>query len=157
MHGRNYDVRNYDVRAFSSREYYKCNPADEGKFSQNRVNKSFMDSVKRAEDRTDGTQRETESWEEKLKKFDEEMQRIEDENKRVEKRLQEERIRKKRIQKKLLQKLAFKKYLARQDEILQLNEKISLERAVGEDVYIEKPPLSKSLSVTEIMAICSET
>lgn len=39
---------------------------------------------------------------------------------------------------------------------MQMNEKISLERAVGEDVYIEKAPLSKSLSVAEIMAICSE-
>ena len=39
---------------------------------------------------------------------------------------------------------------------MQMNEDISLERAVGEDFYIEKAPLSKSLSIAEIMAICSE-
>lgn len=99
---------------------------------------------------------EMESWEEKLRKWDEEMKRIREENRREQERLQEERLRKKRIKRKLEEKLAFKKYLARQDEIRQLNEKIALERAVGEDVYIEKAPLSKSLSVAEIMAICSE-
>ena len=99
---------------------------------------------------------EEESWEDKLRRWDEEMKRIREENRREQERLQEERIRKKRIQRKLEEKLALKKYLARQDEIRQLNEKIALERAVGEDVYIEKAPLSKSLSVAEIMAICSE-
>ena len=84
------------------------------------------------------------------------MERIRRENRRESERLQEERLRKRRIQKKLWEKLALKKYLARQDEIMQMNEKISLERATGEDVYIEKAPLSKSLSVAEIMAICSE-
>ncbi len=97
-----------------------------------------------------------EDWREKLKKWDEEMERIRRENRRESERLQEERLRKRRIQKKLWEKLALKKYLARQDEIMQMNEKISLERATGEDVYIEKAPLSKSLSVAEIMAICSE-
>lgn len=97
-----------------------------------------------------------EDWQEKLKKWDEEMERIRERNRRESERLQDERLRKRRIQKKLWEKLALKKYLARQDEIMQMNEKISLERAVGEDVYIEKAPLSKSLSVAEIMAICSE-
>ncbi len=107
----------------------------------------------------DGGERETvekDDWDEKLKKWDEQMRRIREENRREQKRLQEERLRKKRIQKKLREKLAWKQYLARQDEIHQMNEKISIERAVGEDVYIEKPPLSKSLSVAEIMAICSK-
>ena len=99
---------------------------------------------------------EEEEWKEKLKKWDEEMERIREQNRRERELLQEARIRKKRIQKKLQEKLALKKYLARQDEIMQMNEKISLERAVGEDVYIEKAPLSKSLSIAEIMAICSE-
>lgn len=120
--------------------------------------KGFMDAVLEADNTREmgQTEKEQESWEEKLKKFDEEIERIKEENKRERKRIQEERIRKKRIQKKLLEKLAIKKYLARQDEIQQLNEKIALERSVGEDVYIEKPPLSKSLSVAEIMAICSQ-
>ncbi|MCI9108514.1 MAG: hypothetical protein HFI00_10000 [Lachnospiraceae bacterium] len=100
--------------------------------------------------------KEEEEWKEKLKKWDEEMERIREQNRRERELLQEARIRKKRIQKKLQEKLALKKYLARQDEIMQMNEKISLERAVGEDVYIEKAPLSKSLSIAEIMAICSE-
>lgn len=99
---------------------------------------------------------EEEEWREKLRKWDEEMERIREQNRRERELLQEARIRKKRIKKKLEEKLALKKYLARQDEIMQMNEKISLERAVGEDVYIEKVPLSKSLSVAEIMAICSE-
>lgn len=99
---------------------------------------------------------EEESWEEKMRKWDEEMERIREQNRRERERLQEERIRKRKIQKKLWEKLALKRYLARQDEIMQMNEKISLERAAGEDVYIEKAPLSKSLSVAEIMAICSE-
>ncbi len=99
---------------------------------------------------------EEEEWREKLKKWDEEMERIREQNRRERELMQEARMRKKRIQKKLMEKLVFKKYLARQDEIMQMNEKISLERAVGEDVYIEKAPLSKSLSVAEIMAICSE-
>ena len=99
---------------------------------------------------------EEEEWKEKLKKWDEEMERIREQNRRERELLQEARIRKKRIQKKLQEKLALKKYLARQDEIMQMNEKISLERAVGEDVYIEKAPLSKSLSIAEIMAFCSE-
>lgn len=97
-----------------------------------------------------------ETWEEKLQRFDEEMERIKEENERERKYLEKERIRKKRIQRKLTEKLAYKKYLAKQDEIRQMNEKIALERALGEDVYIEKAPLSKSLSVAEIMAICSE-
>ena len=100
--------------------------------------------------------KEEEEWKEKLKKWDEEMERIREQNRRERELLQEARIRKKRIQKKLQEKLALKKYLARQDEVMQMNEKISLERAVGEDVYIEKAPLSKSLSIAEIMAICSE-
>lgn len=100
--------------------------------------------------------KEEEEWKEKLKKWDEEMERIREQNRRERELLQEARIRKKRIQKKLQEKLALKKYLARQDEIMQMNEKISLERAVGEDVYIEKAPLSKSLSIAEIMVICSE-
>lgn len=111
------------------------------------------------EDRHNGVRKETEgedSWEEKLKKWDQEMERIREENRREQKRLQEERLRKKRVRKKLQEKLAWKQYLARQDEIHQMNEKISIERAVGEDVYIEKPPLCKSLSAAEIMAICSE-
>jgi len=95
-------------------------------------------------------------WDKKLKKWDEEMRRIREENKREQKRLEEERLRKKRIRKKLQEKLVLKQHLARQDEIRQLNEKISIERAVGEDVYIEKPPLSKSLSAAEIAAICSK-
>ncbi len=99
---------------------------------------------------------EEDGWEEKLRKWDEEMERIRERNRRERERIQEERIRKKRIQKKLLEKLALKKYLARQDEMMQMNEKISLERAVGQDVYIEKAPLSKSLSAAEIAAICSE-
>lgn len=99
---------------------------------------------------------EEEEWKEKLQKWDEEMERIREQNRRERELLQEARIRKKRIKKKLEEKLALKKYLARQDEIMQMNEKISLERAVGEDVYIEKAPLSKSLSIAEIMAICSE-
>lgn len=129
---------------------------------------NFMDSVQKAAGRrsngmdsrlqseTAGEKKQEESLEEKLKRFDEEIERIKEENKRERKRIQEERIRKKLIRRKLMEKLAFKKYLARQDEIQQLNEKIALERAVGEDVYIEKPPLSKSLSVAEIMAICSQ-
>lgn len=84
------------------------------------------------------------------------MERARERNRRECERQQAERIRIKRIRRKLLEKLAYKKYLARQDEIMQMNEKISLERAVGEDVYIEKAPLSKSLSVAEIMAICSK-
>lgn len=108
-------------------------------------------------DRTEGqSSTEEEEWREKLRKWDEEMDRIREQNRRERERLMEERLRKKRIQKKLWEKLALKKYLARQDEIMQMNEKISLERAVGEDVYIEKAPLSKSLSVAEIMAICSK-
>ncbi len=103
------------------------------------------------------TSEEDECWEEKLKKWDEELKRIKEENRREQKRIQEERLRKKRIRKKLIEKLAWKQYLARQDEICQLNEKIAIERAVGEDVYIEKPPLSKSLSAAEIAAICSES
>ena len=99
---------------------------------------------------------EQEEWEEKLRKWDEEMERARERNRRECERQQAERIRIKRIRRKLLEKLAYKKYLARQDEIMQMNEKISLERAVGEDVYIEKAPLSKSLSVAEIMAICSK-
>ncbi len=95
-------------------------------------------------------------WDKKLEKWDEELRRIREENRREQKRLEEERMRKKRIRKKLQEKLVLKQYLARQDEIRQLNEKISIERAVGEDVYIEKPPLSKSLSAAEIAAICSE-
>ena len=95
-------------------------------------------------------------WEQKMKKWDEELKRIREENRREQKRLQEERLRKKRIRKKLLEKLALKQYLARQDEIRQMNERIAIERAVGEDVYVEKPPLSKSLSAAEIAAICSE-
>lgn len=99
---------------------------------------------------------EEENWEEKLRKWDEQIEQIKEENEREQERLQEEREERKRIYKKLIEKQAYKKYLARQDEISQLNEKISLERAVGEDVYIEKAPLSTSLSVTEILAICSE-
>ena len=95
-------------------------------------------------------------WDKKLEKWDEELRRIREENRREQKRLEEQRLRKKRIRKKLQEKLVLKQYLARQDEIRQLNEKISIERAVGEDVYIEKPPLSKSLSAAEIAAICSE-
>lgn len=95
-------------------------------------------------------------WDKKMKKWDEELKRIREENRREQKRLQEERLRRKRIRKKLMEKLALKKYLARQDEIRQMNERIAIERAVGEDVYIEKPPLSKSLSAAEIAAICSE-
>lgn len=111
--------------------------------------KDFAEEVNQKEKRE-------ESWEEKLQRFDEEMERIKEENKRERERLEEERFRKKRIQRKLMEKLAYKKYLARQDEIRQMNEKIALERALGEDVYIEKAPLSKTLSVAEIMAICSE-
>lgn len=99
---------------------------------------------------------EEEEWKEKLQKWDEEMERIREQNRRERELMQEARLRKKRIQKKIREKMALKKYLARQDEIMQMNEKISLERAVGEDVYIEKAPLSKSLSVAEIMAICSD-
>lgn len=102
------------------------------------------------------TDTEEEKWEEKMRKWDEEMKRIREENRRERERLMEERFRKKRIQRKLMEKLALKKYLARQDEVMQMNVKISLERSVGEDVYIEKAPLSKSLSVAEIMAICTK-
>lgn len=114
------------------------------------------EAVKAEAEKLAGVVRDEESWEEKLKKWDEELEQIREENERERERLQEERERRKRVQKKLLEKLAFKKYLARQDEIEQLNEKISLERMVGEDVYIEKAPLSKSLSAAEIAAICSE-
>ena len=99
---------------------------------------------------------EEDGWEEKLKKWDEELKRINEENSRDQKRMEEERLRKKRIRKKMMEKLALKQYLARQDEIRQMNEKIAIERAVGEDVYVEKAPLSKSLSAAEIAAICSE-
>lgn len=101
--------------------------------------------------------REEEELEEKLRRLDEELEQTRRRSKREQKRAQEERLRKKRIQKKIWEKLALKRYLARQDEIEQMNEKISLERAFGEDVYIEKPPLSKNLSVAELMAICSES
>lgn len=97
-----------------------------------------------------------EEWEKKLFRLDEELEQIRRQNRREQKRVQEERVRKRKIQRKLWEKLSLKKYLARQDEIEQLNEKISLERAFGKDIYIEKPPLSKSLSLAEIRAICSE-
>lgn len=127
-------------------------------YYRERIVRNSPKAVKTAgQDSVNKGTKEEESWEEKLKKWDEELKRIREENRREQERLQEERLRKKRIRKKLQEKLAWKKYLARQDEIHQLNEKIAIERAVGEDVYIEKPPLSKSLSVAEIMAICSES
>lgn len=146
-------------------EYWKENNGAQGN--------PFQDYINRAEEKgnsyyknyggkakEDGAEEqsgtEEEEWREKLRKWDEEMERIREQNRRERERLTEERLRKKRIRKKLWEKLALKKYLARQDEIMQMNEKISLERAVGEDVYIEKAPLSKSLSVAEIMAICSK-
>lgn len=116
------------------------------------INGNYSKGYGRTEEEEDSE----EDWQEKLKKWDEEMKQIRERNRRESERMQEERLRKRRLQKKLWEKLALKKYLARQDEIMQMNEKISLERAVGEDVYIEKAPLSKSLSVAEIMAICSE-
>lgn len=138
----------------AAQEYLKESKGGQGNF--------FWDYMDRTGGINESYRKETEEenpeedWQEKLKKWDEEMKRIRERNRRESERLQEERIRKRRIQKKLWEKLALKKYLARQDEIMQMNEKISLERAVGEDVYIEKAPLSKSLSVAEIMAICSE-
>lgn len=123
-------------------------------FWQN-LDRAAADKKESAEEAVREEKRE-ESWEEKLQRFDKEIERIKEENERERERLQEERLRKKRIRRKMIEKLAYKKYLARQDEIRQMNEKIALERAFGEDVYIEKAPLSKSLSVAEIMAICSE-
>lgn len=108
-----------------------------------------------AEENKDKTSEE--EWNDMLRRTDEELEQIRQENRREQERVQKERIRKNRIRKKMEQKLILKKYLARQDEIDQMNEKISLERAFGEGLYIEKAPLSKSLSVAEIMAICSET
>lgn len=119
-------------------------------------NKPEKNNAGRADKVRMEAEEEGDSWEEKLKKWDEELKRIREENRREQKRLQEERLRKKRIRKKLMEKLAWKQYLARQDEICQMNEKIAIERAVGEDVYVEKPPLSKSLSAAEIAAICSK-
>lgn len=146
------------AKGYTAQEYLKENRGGQGN--------PFLDYMGRAEGineqykkRYNGEAEEEgseEDWQEKLKKWDEEMERIRERNRRESERLQEERLRKRRIQKKLWEKLALKKYLARQDEIMQMNEKISLERAVGEDVYIEKAPLSKSLSVAEIMAICSD-
>ena len=97
-----------------------------------------------------------ESWEEKLQKFDEQIQQIKEENEREQEQLKEAREERERIYRKMSEKQLYRKYLARQDEISQLNEKISLERAVGEDVYIEKPPLSTSPGVAEILALCAE-
>lgn len=97
-----------------------------------------------------------ESWEEKLQKFDEQIQQIKEENEREQEQLKEAREERERIYRKMLEKQLYRKYLARQDEISQLNEKISLERAVGEDVYIEKAPLCTSPGVAEILALCAE-
>lgn len=107
-------------------------------------------------DGTVGQAENEESWEEKLSQWDKQIQQIKEENEREQERLQEVREERKRIYKKMLEKQLYKEHLARKDEMSQLNEKISLERAVGEDVYIEKAPLSKSLGVAELLAICSE-
>ncbi len=142
----------------AQQEYRKEERGGQGYPFWNHMNRAegINDRYKKGYGGEAGEEDSEDDWQEKLKKWDEEMERIRRENKRESERIQEERLRKRRIQKKLWEKLALKKYLARQDEIMQMNEKISLERAVGEDVYIEKAPLSKSLSVAEIMAICSE-
>ena len=90
-------------------------------------------------------------WEERMEKWDKEMERIKEENERYSEWLEERRKQQKIKQKKLRDKKALKEYLARQDEISQLNERLSLQRAMGEDVYIEKAPLSKSLGVAELL------
>jgi len=136
-----------DIRDFSAdMPYYRGKVVQDGSKGNGSEGK---DALQKA-------QEEKNDWEEKMRKWDEQMQRIREENRREQERLQEEHLRKKRIQKKLQEKLALKQYLARQDEIHQMNEKVSMERAAGEDVYIEKPPLSKSLSAAEIAAICSK-
>ena len=141
----------------TAKEYLQENRGRQGNpFWEQMNRKEGINERYRKEYGGEGEECSEEDWEEKLKKWDEEMKRVRERNRRESKRLQEERLRKRRIQRKLWEKLALKKYLARQDEIMQMNEKISLERAVGEDVYIEEAPLSKSLSVAEIMAICSE-
>ena len=99
-------------------------------------------------------EKEQEEWEEKLQRWDQEMERIREENKRYREWMQERREARRRMRKKLREKLALKEHLARQDEISQLKERLSLERALGEDVYIEKAPLSRSLSAAELMALC---
>lgn len=136
------DIRNYGMDM----------PYDRKKIMQNQTKgkSAVREDIARKEPETE------DEWEKKLKKWDEEIKRMREENKREQKRIQEERLRKKRIRKKIQEKLELKKYLARQDEIHQMNEKIAIERAVGEDVYVEKAPLSKSLSAAEIAAICSE-
>ncbi len=145
----------------ATQEYLKENGKPQGDFFSDCINRREnarnKDYEKEMRNEVPEEQSSTEEdWEEKMRKWDEEMERVRERNRRERERIQEERIRKKRIQKKLWEKLALKKYLARQDEIMQMNEKISLERALGVDVYIEKAPLSKSLSAAEIAAICSD-
>lgn len=117
---------------------------------------SFGACIEEAKKRNVRSAMTAEEMEEDFKRLDAELRQIREENKREQELRRELRIKKRRLQKKLMEKLALKKYLARQDEISQMNERISLEKMVGEDVYIEKAPLSKSLSVAEIMALCSE-
>lgn len=118
--------------------------------------RGFGAYIEEAEKRNVRSAMTAEEMEEDFKRLDAELKQIREENKREQELKRELRIKKRRLQKKLMEKLALKKYLARQDEISQMNERISLEKMVGEDVYIEKAPLSKSLSIAEIMALCSE-
>lgn len=149
----------YDKRALPGGSYEKNGKSvkEEGK-AEDFLKNLVCSEEKRCHGRNGNreTMTEEEKYEEKLRRMDEELKQIRQQNKREQVRIQEERIRKRKTQRKLWEKLALKKQLARQDEIEQMNEKISLKRALGEDVYIEKPPLRKSLTLAEIRAICSE-
>lgn len=133
-------------KEFDTREHYGMKKNARG----------FGAYIEEAEKRNVRSAMTAEEMEEDFKRLDAELKQIREENKREQELKRELRIKKRRLHKKLMEKLALKKYLARQDEISQMNERISLEKMVGEDVYIEKAPLSKSLSVAEIMALCSE-
>lgn len=145
------DVKRADIYGIEGRSGYK-----EKTYAQGAANQGgFRAAIEDVEKRKTRSEMTEEEMQEELDRLDEELARIKEENRRERERLQELRIEKRRLKKKILEKLALKKYLARQDEIRQLNERISLERMVGEDVYIEKAPLSKSLSMAEIKALCS--
>lgn len=145
------DMKAADVYGLERRPDYR-----ESTYRQRASNDGgFREAIEGAENKKARGKMTPDEMQEEFDRLDKEFKRIKEENKRERERMQELRMRKKRLQRKILEKLALKKYLARQDEIRQLNEKISLERMVGEDVYIEKAPLSKSLSMAEIKALCS--
>ncbi len=122
-----------------------------GDFSESVRNREASATDPAAEGQT-----EQEAWERRLEQWDQEMERIREDNKRYQEWLEERRICQKRKQELRRKKELLLEQLNHRDEITQELQRAAMKRALGEDLYIEKAPLTKSLSASELLELCGE-